>query len=118
MLLGSTAYPVARCSSCPVTTRSRPLRRTTGTLRRRPISTSSSVRLPPTPDLKVEGSVIEGHPVDGLVEAGSKGGLLVVGSVGAGAELQPAPHSPGRIATGAFAACALLIGREYGIRNR
>ncbi|MGB3828967.1 MAG: universal stress protein [Ornithinimicrobium sp.] len=35
-------------------------------------------------DLTVDGTVIEGHPVDALVEAGSKGGLLVVGTHGQG----------------------------------
>ena len=36
------------------------------------------------PDLTVEGTVVEGHPVDALVEAGTKGGLLVVGTHGRG----------------------------------
>lgn len=36
------------------------------------------------PDLKVDGTVIEGHPVDALVEVGTQGGLLVVGTHGRG----------------------------------
>ncbi len=36
------------------------------------------------PDLEVKGAVIEGHPVDGLIEAGEQGGLLVLGTHGQG----------------------------------
>ncbi len=35
-------------------------------------------------DIEVKGTVIEGHPVDGLIEAGEQGGLLVVGTHGQG----------------------------------
>lgn len=36
------------------------------------------------PDLTVDGTVIEGHPVEALVEVGAQGGLLVLGTHGQG----------------------------------
>ncbi len=35
-------------------------------------------------DIQIDGTVIEGHRVDGLIEAGERGGLLVVGTHGQG----------------------------------